>query len=211
MADLEAHSQFALFLFYGLPAPAQSEDVNRLTLAYFLISSLDLLHSLSHIDAKQVIDWVYGHQVLPATNFHDSGTCFMGFRGSLSAGVQFSPLGASALVHDGGHLASTYSALAILTILGDDLCRVRKHALLVSMRKLQQQDGSFTSVHMGMEADLRFVYCAEFSQEILNISKVLASYSISIGGHTQPTSRHPLLHQNLKDNSDKRQETQETV
>ncbi|MCO5594896.1 hypothetical protein L7F22_058080 [Adiantum nelumboides] len=154
MADLEAHSQFALFLFYGLPAPAQSEDVNRLTLAYFLISSLDLLHSLSHIDAKQVIDWVYGHQVLPATNFHDSGTCFMGFRGSLSAGVQFSPLGASALVHDGGHLASTYSALAILTILGDDLCRVRKHALLVSMRKLQQQDGSFTSVHMGMEADL---------------------------------------------------------
>ncbi|KAH7440513.1 hypothetical protein KP509_04G111100 [Ceratopteris richardii] len=158
-ADLEAHTQFALFLFHGLPSSAQCEETNRITLAYFLISSLDLLRTLPFIDKTQIIDWVYAHQVLPSSR-SDASDCFNGFRGSLFSGAIFSPLGASALRYDGGHLASTYSALAILSILGDNFSRVQKHSLLMSMRKLQQHDGSFTSTHMGSETDLRYIYCA---------------------------------------------------
>ena len=45
------------------------------------------------------------------------------------------------LLHDGGHLPSTYSALSILNILGDDFSRLQKDALLSSIRTLQQPDG----------------------------------------------------------------------
>ena len=45
------------------------------------------------------------------------------------------------LLHDGGHLPSTYSALSILKILGDDFSRLQKDALLSSMKMLQQADG----------------------------------------------------------------------
>lgn len=171
MVDRESHTNFMLLMLRGLPTAAQSQDVNRLTLAYFLISSLDLLDALQQIEAGRVIDWVYAAQVLPLAtegSLKDMGGCFMGFRGSPSVGTRFSSSGAHPLLHDGGHLASTYSALAILKILGDDLSRVRKDALLSSMRTLQRPDGSFTSMHMGAETDLRFVYCAVAISAMLN-------------------------------------------
>jgi prenyltransferase beta subunit len=43
--------------------------------------------------------------------------------------------------HNGSHLASTYSALAILKIVGYDLANIDSKALLLSMKKLQQPDG----------------------------------------------------------------------
>ena len=43
--------------------------------------------------------------------------------------------------HNGSHLASTYSALAILKIVGYDLANIDSNALLSSMKKLQQPDG----------------------------------------------------------------------
>lgn len=62
--------------------------------------------------------------------------------------------------YDGGHLASTYSALSILRILGDDLSCVEHEAVLNTVRGLQQPDGSFCPVQLGAERDLRFTYCA---------------------------------------------------
>lgn len=41
----------------------------------------------------------------------------------------------------GGHLASTYCALAILKMVGYDLSIINSEALLISMRRLQQHDG----------------------------------------------------------------------
>jgi prenyltransferase beta subunit len=45
--------------------------------------------------------------------------------------------------HIGSHLASTYSALAILKIVGYDLTTIDRKALLSSMRKLQEPDGRY--------------------------------------------------------------------
>lgn len=48
-----------------LPAPYASQDSNRLTLIYFVVSSLDLVGKLDLVDRKQIIDFIYSQQVLP--------------------------------------------------------------------------------------------------------------------------------------------------
>ena len=61
---------------------------------------------------------------------------------------------------DGGHLAMTYTALAVLIILGDDLKRVDRASISRGLAKLQNPDGSFTASLEASENDMRFVYCA---------------------------------------------------
>ena len=46
-------------------------------------------------------------------------------------------------MYDGGHIAMTYTALLSLIILGDDLSRVNKRAVLTGLRKLQLPDGRY--------------------------------------------------------------------
>lgn len=47
---------------------------------------------------------------------------------------------------DSGHIAMTYTAIASLLILGDDLSRVNKTAVLTALRSLQQDDGRWVGV-----------------------------------------------------------------
>lgn len=63
--------------------------------------------------------------------------------------------------YNGAHIAMTYAALSLLKILGDDLSRVHKKYVIGALKELQLDDGSFTPVHGGYEAnDMRFVFCA---------------------------------------------------
>ena len=61
-----------------------------------------------------------------------------------------------------------YTALACLLILGDDLSRINRKAVLAGVRKLQLEDGSFSSTAEGSENDMRFVFCACCVCYILN-------------------------------------------
>merc|ERR1719150_1253109 len=54
----------------------------------------------------------------------------------------------------------TYTALASLVILGDDLGRVDRKAVLAGVKALQLPDGSFKAALEGGENDMRFLYCA---------------------------------------------------
>jgi geranylgeranyl transferase type-1 subunit beta len=55
----------------------------------------------------------------------------------------------------------TYTALATLIALGDDLSQVHKESIISSLRNLQRPNGSFQAVGgMGSECDMRFLYCA---------------------------------------------------
>lgn len=45
------------------------------------------------------------------------------------------------LKYDSGHIAMTYTALLSLVILGDDLSRVNKAAVMAGLRGLQLPDG----------------------------------------------------------------------
>ncbi|KAL2642119.1 hypothetical protein R1flu_009706 [Riccia fluitans] len=157
----DLHRVFFNWMLQELPGAYESEESNRLSMAYFAISALDILDSLNQVASEDTINWVYGLQVLPLTEAggRNDGKTF-GFRGSPSIGVKFSVDGAHALVHDGGHLAMTYSALAILAILGDDYSKVSREDIVRSMRQLQQPDGSFCPTMMDRQSDMRFLFCA---------------------------------------------------
>lgn len=156
--ERELHVRHLEMMYDSLPSDYESQEINHLTLAYFVISGLDILNALdSVIDKEQVISWVLSFQVQPTNKDYNHGK-FCGFYGSRS--IQFSPDDTMYMHHSGGHLASTYCALAMLKTLGYDLSRLDSGLILVSMKTLQQHDGSFMPTDTGAEMDLRFIYCA---------------------------------------------------
>ena len=62
----------------------------------------------------------------------------------------------------------TYTALCCLLILGDNLARVNREAVMAGIKRLQLPNGSFDSTAEGGENDMRFVYCAACVCCILN-------------------------------------------
>ncbi|KAK3160347.1 hypothetical protein QOZ80_1BG0058350 [Eleusine coracana subsp. coracana] len=141
-----------------LPEDYASQEVNHLTLAYFAVGGLSLLRELERVNKDEIAKWVLSFQVHPEANDDVGNGQFFGFCGSRS--TQFPLDNVKDPCFNGSHLASTYSALAILKIVGYDLASFDSKALLSSIRKLQQPDGSFMPIHIGAETDLRFVYCA---------------------------------------------------
>eukprot|EP01137_Pigoraptor_chileana_P008009 Opistho-2@54328 len=148
-----------------LPHHYTSLDVNRLTVAYFCLSGLDILGAIDTLPGKkEIIDWIYNLQIArdPADPAKNAARC--GFRGGTSLGLPFDPSGEACrgCPHpmDGGHIAMTYTALACLGILGDDYSRVDRASVVMGLRQLQLPDGSFCTTAEGSENDMRFVYCA---------------------------------------------------
>ena len=146
-------------LLKSLPTPYSSLDTNRLTVAYFCVSGLDLLGAIDQVEREPLIAWIYSQQLRRPEGAPSDWAG--GFRGSFViaspfAGTDGSPASSA---YDVGHLAMTYTALATLTILGDDLSRVDRPGTLAHVRSLQQPNGSFRAVDGG-ECDMRFVYCA---------------------------------------------------
>ncbi|KAL1117784.1 hypothetical protein AAG570_004099, partial [Ranatra chinensis] len=134
---------------------------SRLTIAFFAISGLDLLNALDDLDIaykKNICEWIYRLQILPTAG-GDKRKC--GFQGS-DTFIVASQVGATSCnpEYSAGHLAMTYTGLASLVILGDDLSRVNRQAIVKGVRALQQEDGSFCATLLGSENDMRFVYCA---------------------------------------------------
>ncbi|GJN89162.1 hypothetical protein Rhopal_002136-T1 [Rhodotorula paludigena] len=136
-------SLFALRCAKFLPTPYQAEDNNRMTLAYFCLSSLALLPAtavssaatadqsaldvlLKPAQIQGFRDWVYEQQ-LPTG----------GFRGSDS----LASTGTADL--DTAHVIQSYTALIVLGILGDDYARLDRPGLLRFIGDCQQEDGSF--------------------------------------------------------------------
>ena len=65
-----------------------------------------------------------------------------------------------ALKANSGHIAMTYTSLASLLILGDDLSRLDVEHITAGLKFLQQSDGSFVASAEENENDMRFIYCA---------------------------------------------------
>ena len=140
-----------------LPWQYTSMDSNRMSLACFTISALDLLNALESSTTVQertgYIDWIYRCQ-------HPDG----GFRGSPSTdfGHLSNPENA---VWDPANIPATYFALVMLLILRDDFKRVKRKECLYWLTKMQRHDGSFGqtlgpngSIEGGF--DTRFAYLA---------------------------------------------------
>jgi len=134
-----------------LPTAFQSNDLNRMSLAFFTLNALDILNALETTttpeDRRAWIDWIYSCQL-------DTG----GFRGSPAT------KSGTYSLYDALTLPSTYFAIALLLILGDDLARVERRGALAALRKAQSEDGSFAPVLLGKErvgeVDVRHTYSA---------------------------------------------------
>ncbi|XP_020264057.1 geranylgeranyl transferase type-1 subunit beta isoform X2 [Asparagus officinalis] len=156
--DKERHVFFLQVMLDSLPAEYETQEINTLTLAYFAVSALKILDALDLVDKVQIVNWVLSFQAHPKDESELKNGMFYGFHGSKSS--QYSDADSKVSGHNGSHLASTYCALGLLKILGYDFSRIDSESILISMRNLQQSDGSFMPTHIGAETDLRFVYCA---------------------------------------------------
>ncbi|XP_055554565.1 geranylgeranyl transferase type-1 subunit beta isoform X2 [Falco cherrug] len=156
----ERHVRFFQRCLQVLPERYSTLETSRLTIAFFALSGLDMLDSLDVVNKDDIIEWIYSLQVLPTEDRSNLNRC--GFRGSSYLGMPFNPSKGLGIFHpyDSGHIAMTYTGLSCLVILGDDLSRVNKDAILAGLRALQLEDGSFCAVLEGSENDMRFVYCA---------------------------------------------------
>ncbi|MBA0571305.1 hypothetical protein Golob_004885, partial [Gossypium lobatum] len=156
--DRDRHVTFLEMMYNLMPHHYQSQEINRLTLAFFTISGLHLLRALDRVDKDRVADWVLSFQAHPRSRAELKNGQFYGFHGSRTS--QFPPDENGVSARNAGHLASTYCALAILKTVGFNLLTIDKESILISLRNLQRPDGSFMPVDVGAETDLRFVYCA---------------------------------------------------
>lgn len=133
----------------GMPSAYETQEVNLNNLAYFAINGLAMIGKLDAVLSQEkknaIIDWVYSQQV--------EAPELGGFRHSA---CHYTP---HHTVEE-THLAMTYSSLAILLILGDDLKRVDTPRVMAALKALQLPSGSFMGHPLGGENDLRFVFCA---------------------------------------------------
>ena len=149
-----------------LPNLYTSNDSNRMTLALFTISALDLLGVLhdhtSAADRQAYIDWIYLCQ-------HPDG----GFRGFTGTNFGDAARNAENGRWDPANVAGTFFALAGLGILGDSFERVKRKECLEWLSKLQWEDGSFGEL-MGEDNtiygrhDIRYCYMATAVRWILS-------------------------------------------
>ncbi|XP_029130039.1 geranylgeranyl transferase type-1 subunit beta isoform X1 [Cajanus cajan] len=138
--EKDVHVTFLELMYYLLPSPYESQEINHLTLAYFVISGLDILNSLHSVAKDAVVSWVLSFQAQPGANADLNDGQFYGFHGSRTS--QFPPDENGVLIHNNSHLASTYCAVAILKIVGYELSNLDSESIVTSMRNLQQPDGS---------------------------------------------------------------------
>jgi len=52
-------------MYNALPNAYSGQETNCMMLAYFVVGSLDIIGELPRQKTKQIVDWVYGMQVLP--------------------------------------------------------------------------------------------------------------------------------------------------
>jgi geranylgeranyl transferase type-1 subunit beta len=147
-----------------LPHHYTGNDANRMTLALFTVSALDILgdldSALSPEERQGHVDWVYSCQ-LPEGGFRP-------WPGSDVGNLRND----SNKLWDPAHVPGTFFALLTLVVLGDDLEKVNKPAILQWLPRMQRAEGGFGEtlgaddfVHGGN--DSRFGYMATAIRWIL--------------------------------------------
>lgn len=106
---------------------------HRVTIAFFAVCGLDVLNALDtvpQLTKQNICDWVYSHQVVPKEGAPACG----GFQGSSTLNTKGTdPHDCGTTDYKWGHLAMTYTGIAILITLGDDLSRLNRKAIIEGM------------------------------------------------------------------------------
>ena len=147
-----------------LPTAYTPNDSQRMTLAFFILSALDLLGALethtTSAERTEYADWILRCQ-------HPEGG-FRGFTGTM-VGEEHGPCD-----WDLANLAATYFALAALAVLGRGMAQVQRKECLTWLRSLQRPNGSFgegIGKHGKIEGaeDMRFAQLAAGVRWFLNV------------------------------------------
>ncbi|EDW29016.1 GL18644 [Drosophila persimilis] len=158
---LSKHAKNLLRFLNMLPARMASHDNTRSTIVFFAVCGLDVLNSLNLVPPKMrqdIIDWIYGGLVVPRDNEKRCGG-FMGCRAMVPL-TENSEVLECMRKYQWGHLAMTYTSIAVLVTLGDDLSRLDRKSIVDGVAAVQRPEGSFSACIDGSEDDMRFVYCA---------------------------------------------------
>ncbi|KAL6709681.1 geranylgeranyl transferase type-1 subunit beta [Coniothyrium glycines] len=142
-----------------LPHFYTSNDSNRMLLAFFTVSALDILGdldaALSPEERQGYIDWVYSCQLSDGGFRPWTGSNYGVF--SNSENKQWDP----------PHMPGTFFALLTLVVLGDTLERVKRKEILSWLAKMQRPEGSFGEtlgddgfVHGGNDSRFGFMAAA---------------------------------------------------
>lgn len=161
------HAKYFVRFLNILPARLASHDSTRVTIAFFAVSGLDVLdslHLLSDSFKQDIINWIYTLQVVPKPGGRPCG----GIQGSSTLNILNPPDCCGLDTYRWGHLAITYTGLAVLVALGDDLSRLNRKTIIDGVAAVQREDGSFSATIDGSEHDMRFVYCAAATCAMLN-------------------------------------------
>lgn len=161
------HAKYFVRFLNILPARLASHDSTRVTIAFFAVSGLDVLdslHLLSDSFKTDIINWIYNLQVVPKPGARPCG----GIQGSSTLNIENAPDCCGLDAYRWGHLAITYTGIAVLVALGDDLSRLDRKAIIDGVAAVQRDDGSFSATIDGSEHDMRFVYCAAAICAMLN-------------------------------------------
>ncbi|XP_065199908.1 geranylgeranyl transferase type-1 subunit beta [Planococcus citri] len=168
---INLHIKFLQRFLHNAPKSLATYEPIRPTIIFFIVSSLDLLNDIDSISAAEksaICDWIYQMQAEPRSEAHEESHAMnYGFFGSRTLVFQDSD-NHDLSEYNFGQLGMTYSCLCTLIILGDDLSRVNKSAILKSIKHLQSENGSFLANVGSSESDMRFVYCAIVICYILN-------------------------------------------
>lgn len=79
-------------------------------------------------------------------------------KGSTTLNLLDPPLNCSTDIYKWGHLAMTYTCIAILVILKDDLSRLDRKAIVQGVASVQRSDGSFSASIEGDSLTYFFSY-----------------------------------------------------
>lgn len=157
--NFAGHAQYLrACLFRGIPSAMAGLDSNRLTLAYFCTSGLDLMGELTDEERRKVLEWVKKQQVL--------GSTVGGFRGSpffvvgSDEACWSDGVGAACRTWDRSHIAMTYTALALHLICQGSLDGVDRRGVAELVREVQKKDGSVKAHQGDCESDVRFLFSA---------------------------------------------------
>ncbi|KAJ2696384.1 geranylgeranyl transferase type-1 subunit beta [Coemansia sp. IMI 203386] len=154
---VDKHVRYFRYALNMLPSSMAQLDATRMTLGHLCLVGLAALGqldtALSADERRGMVDWIYEQQVQPTGD----NAAYCGFRG----GSLFGPHEAcSYAASNMANVAATYSALATLVLLGDDLQRVNRRAIIAALRHMQLPSGTFAPHPGTTESDPRFIYCA---------------------------------------------------
>lgn len=147
-----------------LPSTYESEDSNKLAIAYFSLASLQLMNTLeksfTQEEIQSFIKYIYAHLIETDE--------YSGFRGSLIYNNNEFSI----------NLASTCFAIQCLLILGDDLSKLNKFKIMNVIHDCQMENGGFgNTLNASEDKDLRYCMIA------ITICKILCKCNNIIEKH----------------------------